>query len=175
MPGSGKTETMKFIKQLNIPTISMGDAILDEMRKRGIETTHKNIGDFATKIRKEMGMDAAASLCIPYVKTINSNIIFIDGIRSYEETELFKKTFTDNFVLLTIHAPQKLRYERIMKRDQARDTKTWEDFILRDERELSWGLGKSIALADHVIVNDNTLENLHNQIKDITDSINLSP
>ncbi len=36
--------------------------------------------------------------------------------------------------------------------------KDWKEFHERDERELGWGLGSLIAMADHLIVNEGTLE-----------------
>ncbi len=172
MPGAGKTESLKYFQSKNIPTISMGDVIINEMRKRNLEVNHKSIGEFATKIRKDTGMDAAAKLCVPYILEKNNDLIFIDGIRSYEEIEFFQKTFTNDFILIAIHTPQPLRYERIMVRNQERDTKSWEDFIARDHRELDWGLGKTISLAHFEIDNTSSLENLHQQLESTLEKIN---
>jgi dephospho-CoA kinase len=98
-------------------------------------------------------------------------IILIDGIRSYEEVELFKKEFGDDFILIAIVAPLKIRFERLRKRGKEWDMKTIEELKWRDKVELGWGTKKSISLSDFVIDNTGTLEDLHKKIDEVLSKI----
>ena len=49
--------------------------------------------------------------------------------------------------------------------------KTWEEFEWRDNIELSWGLGNAIALADYMIDNSGSLEDLHKNIDELMKKI----
>jgi dephospho-CoA kinase len=86
----------------------------------------------------------------------NENTI-IDGLRNYEELEYFQKKFS-TLSVVAIFANRRDRLSRIMKRNRPDDIKSEAELLDRDNRELSWGLGNLIALADYMLVNDSTLE-----------------
>ena len=68
-------------------------------------------------------------------------------------------------------ASPKTRFDRMKRRAREGDMDNWEGFVFRDRKELSWGLGDVIALADHVIINEGSFEELERQVKDILDKI----
>jgi len=156
MPGCGKSEAVKLAKEKNIPVFRMGDLVWEETKKRGLPLTDENVGNLATVERKKHGYDIWAKRTIERIKKekISSDIILIDGLRGDAEVNAFKKEFDSNFILIAIHSSPKARWERISKRKRDDDTASEEQFKGRDERELSWGLGSSIAVADYIIVND---------------------
>jgi hypothetical protein len=41
----------------------------------------------------------------------------------------------------------------------------------RDEREMTWGIARTIALADEMLVNDSTLEAFRGRVKALLDRI----
>ncbi|MEM0245782.1 MAG: hypothetical protein QW649_03750 [Thermoplasmata archaeon] len=65
---------------------------------------------------------------------------------------------------------QKNRYERILKRGRKDDIKNFSQFIERENRELSWGLGNLIALADYFIVNEGTIEQYKENVRSFLES-----
>ena len=72
-------------------------------------------------------------------------------------------------MLLGIDAPVELRFKRILKRGRAGDTKTLQHFIKLEEREnfnksSNQQLDKCLEMADKIIVNDSSLEELHKKI-----------
>ena len=81
-----------------------------------------------------------------------SPIIVVDGVRSLDEVEYFKKFF--DVVIVAIHTSPKTRFSRLRARGRPDDPRSWSDFRERDERELSLGIGNVIALADFMIVNE---------------------
>lgn len=84
-------------------------------------------------------------------------LVIIDGIRNYEEVEYFATNMI-NFSIIAIFANRFTRLQRILKRNRPDDIQNMEELIARDNRELTWGIGKVIALSDYMIVNDATLE-----------------
>jgi dephospho-CoA kinase len=166
MPCSGKGEAADYLKGEGVNVMMMSDSVRKEMEGKGIETNNKNFREYATGLRKEKGMDVVAKMCLPYIRELYGKleVLIIDGVRSNDEAKLFKKELSNDFVLVAIFAPPKLRYERTLKRGKPSDGKTWEEFAWRDEVEMGWGLGNVIALADYTIDNSGSMEELHKKI-----------
>jgi dephospho-CoA kinase len=156
MPGSGKTEVAKLAKKRGIPVVRMGDLVWKEVKQRGLELNDESVGKIAAEMRKE---DPAiwAVKTIEVIEHLRSKTVVIDGIRSGAEVEKFRSAFP-NFQLVAINASQKTRFERISGRGREDDVTTRKAFVERDERELRWGLGEVIALADTRIINESSLE-----------------
>lgn len=166
MPGSGKTEATLLLKDLNIPVITMGDRIREEMKKRNIEINSENMRKFMLNLREEEGMDAVARKCLPYIYNISSDIVIIDGIRNQEEIDFFKINL-NNFKVIAILAKPEIRYQRLMDRKREDDSFDIKKLKERDYKELSVGIGKVIENADYNIINESTKEHLKNEFKKI--------
>ncbi len=163
LPGSGKSEAVNVAKEMGIKVVRMGDEIRKEARKMGLELNDKNLGKIADEMRREHGMDIWARRCLPEIK---NDMVIIDGIRNIEEVELFRQHIK-NFILIAIHASPNTRYERMMKRGREDDSLSEEDLKERDERELRWGIGNVVAMADIVVVNEGSLDEFKEKIKKI--------
>lgn len=159
MPGSGKTEAMEVARSRGLTVVRMGEFVWEETKKRGLELVDANVGRVASEMRKTHGPDYwAAQTCEAILRDHGKKpVILVDGVRNHEEVERFRKTLGDRFELVAITAPPPTRVERLLKRKRSDDSATPEDIQKRDERELGWGIARSIALADHVIVNEGDL------------------
>lgn len=164
MPGAGKSEAVRVAEELGIKIIRMGDAVREEVAKMGMEPTDENLGGIANFMREKYGKDIWARKCMD--KIGEEKIVVIDGIRNIEEVETFKKKI-DNFILIAIHASPKTRYERIKERGRSDDAREIEKIKEREYRELSWGIGNVIAMADIVIVNEGDLEEFRKKVKEL--------
>jgi dephospho-CoA kinase len=158
MPGSGKTTISEFVREMKIPVIAMGDVVREEAKVRGIEPTPKNLGKLMIEMREKMGANIIAKKCMEKIKELNSKIILVEGVRSLEEIEEFKKI--GDVKVVAVHSSPKTRYERLFRRGRCDDPKSWEEFKERDLRELDVGIGKVISLADEIIINEGTIEDL---------------
>jgi len=165
MPGSGKTEAVNVAKEMGIKVISMGDEVREEVKRRGLEINDENLGRIADEMRKKYGKDIWAKKCLEKIKG-EEKIIVIDGIRNIEEVEAFKSKIK-NFILVAIHASPSTRYHRMMKRQREDDSINIEDLKRREKRELSWGLGDVIAMADIVVTNEGSMEEFREKIREI--------
>jgi len=155
MPGAGKDTVREVIQKLGFQVIVMGDEVRSEAKRRGLDITPENLGKIMLEMRRVEGPAAIAKRCIQKIKSMDSPFILIDGIRSLHEVEEFRRIFPD-FKVLAIHASPKTRFKRLLRRGREDDPKSWEDFMKRDMRELSVGLGNVIATADYMLVNEGT-------------------
>ncbi|HTX44393.1 MAG TPA: AAA family ATPase [Methanocella sp.] len=169
MPGAGKTEASNVAREMGIPVVVMGDVIREEVGKRGLPPTDENIGAIANLLRKEEGMDAIARRCIPMIMALEGKaaVVVVDGIRGIAEVEGFKKAFDDNFTLVKIDAPFELRLERLKGRGRSDDVGSVEWLKRRDERELSWGMGKAMDEANESVTNLDPIQRFKDEIRSI--------
>ncbi len=169
MPASGKSEAASVLRDKGITVINMGDVIREEVMRRGMKPTDANTGGIGTEMRENEGSDAVAKRCIPKIKTIKEYFIGIDGVRSVYEVERFKGTFGSDFTLVSVDSPLELRFERVLSRKRSDDMQDISDLQIRDERELGWGMGEAMKIADVVIENNGTLEEFREKITALMD------
>ncbi len=163
MPGSGKSLVVKTANELGYAIVIMGDIIREETKKLGLELTPQNVGKVMLQLRADGGAAVVAQKCIPKIEAQKSGKILIDGIRSLYEVDAFKAHFA-KFSIAAVHAPPEARFTRLTNRNRSDDPSAWEVFRERDIRELSVGLGNVIAMAEQMIVNDNSVEDTKDKV-----------
>jgi dephospho-CoA kinase len=185
LPGSGKSVVSRAAKKLNIPIVRMGDVIREEAKNR-----NKTTGEVAVELRKEYGEFVVAERCVEIIKNhINTkiansdnniktrsrikvpkcDIYMIEGIRSPFEVKIFKKNF-DQFKVIAIHSTPNTRFKRLKRRMRPDDSRELSDFLLRDERELKFGIGDVIATSDYMVVNEGPLKKIKSIIRSILEN-----
>ena len=159
MPGSGKSSIVSSLKAKGIETLNLGDGVRAEAKRRNLEPSGDNLGKLMLELREKNGPGAIANLLTKSIKNSQSKVIIIDGVRSAAEIEVLRNV--GSVKLLSIEATADTRYKFLSSRGRSDDPSTREKFEERDERELGVGIGKSIAMADEIIVNsDITLDEL---------------
>jgi dephospho-CoA kinase len=168
MPGSGKEEFLKICERRGAKIIRMGDIVRAKAKEFGLEPSDASVGTLANEERKRYGMDIWAKRTIPYV---GGDLVVIDGTRGPDEIRAFKRAFGDDLKVIAIHASTKTRFERLLARGRPDSPATRAEFDQRDRRELDWGLGEAIALADHMIINESSLQDLERDVDLLLDSM----
>lgn len=161
MPGAGKSLASTVAKRFGVPVFVSGDVIRIEAKKRGLDPTRTNLGRLMLEIRRSEGMGAVARRVLPLIEAAVSPVIVYEGARNMEEIEELRKYYT--VLTVAIHASPASRYRRLLRRKRKDQPKSWKQFLERDERELKVGLGRVIALADRMIENENTKDQLRRQ------------
>jgi dephospho-CoA kinase len=156
LPGAGKAIASSLAKDRSIPVFSCGDVVREEASDRRLLPTPENLGRLMLEMRREYGSDIMAKRLEPKIKMAQPDLVVVEGLRSLDEVEAFKRVF--NVAILAIHSPPEQRFQRLLKRKRSDDPRNMEEFRERDYRELAVGVGSVIALADNVIVNDSTIE-----------------
>lgn len=166
MPGAGKSTASMLVEDLGYDVVNMGKAVREETTKRGLEMTDKNVGSVMLDLRQQHGMNAVAHLVLPSIKSSKKKIVFVDGVRNLEEIELFKEI--GKVKVLLIHTSPEIRFKFLQNRGRKDAPIDLKPFNERDEREMSIGLVKIIALADEVISNNGiTISQLKEETKKI--------
>ena len=168
MPGSGKSLVSNKAVERGAIMVSMGDIIREKAEERG-ETT----GQTAENLRKEYGQYIVSELTIEKIKKLQNEgyeKIVVDGIRSHNEVELFKENF-ENFMIVSVFTNPSLRFERLKNRKREDDTEDYGQFVVRDKRELGFGLGNVIALSDKIIINESDMESYNEKIEEFLNEI----
>ncbi|MGF3555269.1 MAG: AAA family ATPase [Thermoplasmatota archaeon] len=166
MPFSGKSVAVKIAKDKGIMVVRMGDFVWEETKRQGKKLDDKNVSEVANSMRIKFGKNIWAKRTIEKIKSLGEkDLVIIDGIRSNEEIETFKKELGNDFILVAITASDEVRLQRAMNRKREDDSKNLDDIKERDRRELSWGLGDAIASADIVVSNEGTIEEFRDKIK----------
>jgi len=176
MPGSGKGQIVKIFGKYGVPHVSMGDIVREEADKRGIPRTPEGMNSVSIQLRQELGDNAVAKLTIPKVKELlkKHKAVIIDGVRSLEEIQTFKDAFPDEkIIIIAVHSSPRKRFERLSRRGRSDDPKTWSEFEARDWKELKFGIGNVIALADYLIVNENHIAEYKREIERLAEKFGL--
>lgn len=166
MPGAGKSVVVNVARERGYGVLVMGDVVREEARRRGLEPTPDNIGRIMVELRRKEGSTVISKRCIPKIERVTRDRLVIDGIRSLQEVEEFKKHFP-NFILVAVHSSPQTRFRRLHYRQRSDDPKNWQIFRERDMRELSVGLGDAIAMSEYMIVNEEGLEAMKGRIRQV--------
>ncbi len=173
MPGSGKSEAMEVAKVRGIPVVRMGDLIWEEVERRGLPRDAKNVGETANSLRQSHGKDVWAHRTVERVRKVadGAHLVLIDGIRNHEEVETFRRELGNDFTLVAIHTDPEHRFQRMVRRGRADDSTDPAVLQARDEREMGWGIARTIALADEMLVNDGSLEGFRRKVGALLDRL----
>jgi len=171
MPGSGKSVASRVGESLGMKVVLMGDFVRDEASQR-----NQDPGKVALDLRKEYGEFVVAERCVKMIKTsenqdknvksANSSLYLIEGIRSPYEVEIFKQEFKD-FKVIAVHSKPKTRFKRLKRRRRSDDSPLVSDLQIRDQRELKFGIGEVIANSDYVVINEGGLKKLKDKLRSI--------
>jgi dephospho-CoA kinase len=164
MPGSGKSLVVETFIAEGYAVVVMGDVVREETKKSGLELTPKNIGKVMLDLRRNSGESVVANRCVPRIEQQKSKKVIVDGLRSLSEVYVFKKHFP-SFSLIAVHSSPEIRFSRLHRRRRSDDPDGWELFHERDIRELGVGLGNTIAMAEHLIVNEENKNNVRVNVR----------
>ena len=122
----------------------------------------------ANDLRAKHGASYIAEQLYEQAKLSGKNAI-IESIRTVGEAESLKNK--GNFILFAADADPKVRYERAVVRNSETDHVSYEKFLSDEQREMDntdptkQNIGKCIQLADHIFLNNGTIEELDKQIE----------
>ncbi len=168
---SGKGTVAGILTDLGFSSYSLSDRVREEVKKRGLELTRENQQLTGNALREEFGSDILAKRTAEIIDNNPSENIVIDAIRNPKEIEFLKEKYGIKIIALKVN--QERRYELLKQRGNQWDTLSWEEFKLLDDRELAQTgkhkqqVNETVKMADIVIENDGTIEELKEKIKDI--------
>lgn len=170
LPGSGKTAAADFFRSHGFAVLRFGDQTDIGLKELGLPLTEVNERKYREDIRRELGMAAMAIKIEPRIREAesSSDMIILDGMRSWEEYVFLKEKFSE-LVILSVYASPKIRYDRLATR--AVRPLTRAESVERDHSEIeNLNSGGPIAIADYVIKNEGTPEEFTNALSDFLET-----
>lgn len=170
LAGSGKSSAVEYLTEKGFPKIYFGGVIYKAMDEAGIEKTWDNQQKFREEIRRKEGKDFVIKRVIKNIHDLinaGQNKIVLDGLYTWSEYKFLKHEFPGQVVVIAIVTPKHLRYQRMIKRAERPmqphevDQRDWSEIENLEK-------GGPIAIADYFIINDSTLEQLHQKIDAVT-------
>ena len=173
LTGSGKSIAVEHFTKKGYPKVYFGGVILDAMTEAGLEHTQENEKPFREEFRKKYGKDAVANKIIEQINHLadaGQHHIVADGIYSWTEYKVLRHAFPGELQLVAIVAPRSLRYHRLNNRPIRPLTNT--EAYARDTSEIeNIEKGGPIAISDHYIINDGSMENFEKQLDAVADEL----
>lgn len=166
---SGKTEVAQYLKSRSFEYYSLSDEIRDEIRSGGQEITREVLIAVGNELRSLFGPGVLAERILTHLGEDRHYVV--DSIRNPAEVDVLRRR--KDFALLAVEADQAVRFERSCFRGREGATQSLEEFVAEEARELDSGdpaaqqLLATQRLADVVVDNSGSLEDLHRQLDNL--------
>jgi len=175
--GAGKGTIVQYlVDQKKFTHFSVRGYLLKEIRIRGIAENRDNMVSVANELRKKHGSSFIVEQLYLEAKQSGENTI-IESIRNTGEIEGLKKLGT--FILLAVDASPEIRFKRIVERQSETDKILFDEFIANEKREMqssdpnAQNISACMNKADFHLSNDGTLDELHLQIDQVIQQLNI--
>jgi len=173
LAGSGKSTAVEYFTAKGYPKVYFGGVILQAMEDAGIERTAASEEKFREDIREKNGKDFVANKIVEQINHLaasGQHRIIADGLYTWTEFLVLKKAFPGELSLIAIVTPRHLRYRRLSERAIRPFTAT--EAHERDITEIEHlEKGGPIAIADHYVINDGSVEELDKKLSDLLVSL----
>ena len=170
--GAGKGTIVDYlVKRRGFAHFSARALIVEEIEKRGLPVSRDSMVAVANDMRRKHSPSWVAEQLFARAQALEGPAI-IESLRTVGEVHKLQEQ--ENFLLLAVDADQKTRFARVQQRKDAQsDDVTFVQFAAQEAREMKnvdptkQNLAGCIALADHVLRNDGTIEDLHEQVEGV--------
>ncbi|KKW17583.1 MAG: hypothetical protein UY58_C0001G0008 [Candidatus Magasanikbacteria bacterium GW2011_GWA2_50_22] len=165
---AGKSTATEYLKQkYGAVSFRFSDPLRDILARLHIENSRPNLQALSTFLRRQYGEDLLSKVMALDAGQSPSQLIITEGIRRPTDAADLKKF--DNFHIISLAAPERTRYQRLIQRSENADdkTKTWEQFQADGRAESEQKIKETAAQADFIIDNKGTTKHLYRQIDDV--------
>lgn len=166
--GAGKGAVVAYlVREKGFVHYSARAFFAEKMEAAGMAIDRDTMVAFANELRAQHGPQYVFETLFARAKDSKMPTI-IESIRTVGEAMALKEK---GGILLAIDADEVLRYGRIHGRASALDRVTFEEFKMQEAREMQsddpnkQNIGAVMRMADHVIQNDGTMQELHQKIE----------
>jgi dephospho-CoA kinase len=173
LAGSGKSTAVEYFTEKGYPKVYFGGVILQAMAEAGVERTAASEEKFREAIREQEGKDFVVNKIVDQIRHLadaGQHRIIADGLYTWTEFQVLKKAFPGELSLVAIVTPRHLRYHRLSERAIRPFTAT--EAHERDITEIEHlEKGGPIAIADHYVINDGSVEQLHGKLVTLAEEL----
>jgi len=165
--GSGKDALLDYLKErCGLEILSLGDVARELAHLEGVKYSRDKLHEISQKYVDKYGPEFFIKVLIEEIYKKNLAKVGITGIRTSTDLDALKEHFGADFLLIHVEVGDpRLRFERLRERGEARDPKTFEDFLAQEQSEKElFQLEEAMGRADVTVQNDGALEDLHREI-----------
>ena len=173
--GAGKGTVVEYLeKSRGFRHFSVRRFLLEYIRQEGMPENRDSMFLVGNRLRKEFGPSYVVDRLYELAAKGGENCI-IESIRTPGEAISLRSK--GNFYLLAVDADQAVRYERVIHRKSETDKIPFITFIENEEREMTstdpnqQNLKECIRMADFVMLNNGSMEDLFAQVEEILKKI----
>ncbi len=173
--GAGKGTVVEYLeKSLGYKHFSVRNFLLQTIRKEGLPQNRDSMFLLGNRLREEFGPSYVVDCLYELAAESQENCI-IESIRTPGEAISLRSK--GNFYLLAVDADPMTRYLRITERKSETDQVSYATFIENEEREMTsadpnkQNLKECIRMADFVLTNNGSREELYAQLEEILKKI----
>ena len=174
LTGAGKTEAVEYVTSKQFPKVYFGGVVIQAVKDAGLDVTPENEHMMREKLRQDEGKDVIVKRIIKQIEELieaGQKRIVADGLYTWTEYKALKHAFPGSVELIAVVAPRHLRYRRLAQRpvrpftfDEA-ETRDWSEIENLEK-------GGPIAIADHYVINNGTVDELHQKLDCILEKCN---
>lgn len=172
--GAGKGTIVEYlVSKKNFKHYSVSGYLTTELEKQGRATDRNGMREIANEIRSKFGPDFITKVLFEEAKKNGGNAI-IESIRNPNEVKFIKK---HGGCLFAVDADQETRFQRIQDRGSSKDSVTFKEFKIQEDKESkntdpnAQNLPKCILMADYKFDNNGTKERLYEQVEKVIQKI----
>jgi dephospho-CoA kinase len=127
-----------------------------------LPVTRENLIKLALVLKEGFWPSVVIDALITDIEGSDSQLVIADGIRMFGDVEPFKKKYGENFHLIYVTAPLKIRYERTKSRGEKAEEKnlSFEQFLIEEGRLTEVSIHEIGAKAEFTLDNSQGPENL---------------
>jgi dephospho-CoA kinase len=167
--GAGKGTVVKYLVETHgFKHFSARDFFIKEILKRNLPVNRDSMVQVANDLRVQYGPGFFAESAVAYAQQSGGDVV-VESVRSIGEAHYLKSKGAQ---LWAVDADVHARYKRVAERMSETDKISFEKFVADEEREWNnvdpskQNLKGVIAMADVVLLNNGTQEELFVQVKE---------
>lgn len=163
--GSGKDTAIEYIsKRYKIPMISMGRIAVDIAQSMNIKPTRENLHLITERCLRSHGPTFFSEETIRRVVKQGWRSVAIAGLRYPTDVAMLRRCFRLMVIYIRTSSPE-TRFERLKRRREPRDPRTFEEFIAQDESEnRMFSLKETFAASDVEVENNGSMKELYQKL-----------
>lgn len=165
--GSGKDTIADLLcVALDAPKLNISDIVRQDAAAANISSDREPLTNYSKAMHDKFGATYFTQRAIQTIQESHSSLFVLSGIRVPEEVVLLRETFGSEFYLLAAQiTDDDLRHQRILDRKTGWDPADKRKLTENDTIQIrNYRLDQTVALADKVIENSGSLQELNNKV-----------
>ncbi|MBD3388137.1 MAG: AAA family ATPase [Candidatus Altiarchaeales archaeon] len=153
-----------LVKEHGASYYRFSDVLRDMLLRLQMPNTRENLQNMGLALRRLFGDGILAEALKADIEEDGSGLIVVDGIRYQDEFDMVKDL---GGVILHVTSPERVRYERVLKRATRGEAEiSFEEFKRNEDKETERLIDELGENSDHTIENNGTIDGLKRQVED---------